>query len=107
MVDEIGIVRVTNRVEIFGPQARLRQAPRGGLVGLFPSRKRHRSFAVLASAEPLLLGSGHDIAVDDYGRRGIVKYGVDAEHPHVVALPPAIDRTTATYPTATSLNTYT
>ena len=62
---------------------------------------------MLASAEPLLLRSGHDFAVDDHGRRGIVKYGVDAEYPHIVAFPPAIDRTTATYPTATSLNTYT
>jgi hypothetical protein len=41
-----------------------------------------RILAVLAAAEALLFRGGHDFAIDDQGRGGIMEDGVDAEDAH-------------------------
>jgi hypothetical protein len=42
-------------------------------------------FAVLAPAEPLLLGADGDLALHDQRGGRVVKSGVDAEHRQVIA----------------------
>ena len=82
-----GVEGVGDRVEVLGRQARPRPAPGGGELGQLPGAPRQRPLAVLAPAEPLLLGGGHDLAVDDQRRRRVVVDGVDAQDLHACTPP--------------------
>jgi hypothetical protein len=80
---------VGHGVQIGGREPGLGEHPGGGQLRQLPGAPRQRPLAVLASAEPLLLGGAHDPAVDDEGSGGVVVEGVDAEDLHAgVLLPP-------------------
>ena len=78
--DERGVVGVGDGGDLVGRDPGLAQAPAGGLLGQLPGAVRHRPLAMLAPAEALLLGGGHDLAVDHQGRRGVVKHSIEAEN---------------------------
>src|SRR5690606_35435414 len=68
-------------VEVPGFEPALRQAPGGGLLRHLPGGEGHGDLAVLAPAEALLFGGGHDVPVDDQSGRRVVEHAVDPEHP--------------------------
>src|SRR5215212_367399 len=74
---EVRVVGVGDGVEVGGYETGVFQAPRRGLLRYLPGRKWHGLLAVLAPAEPLLLGGGDRHAVDDEGGSEIVEDGVD------------------------------
>ncbi len=76
------VERVRDRVEIVGAEPGSVEAPAHRLLGKPPGRERHRTLAVLAPAETLLLRCGDDRTVDDQCRRRIMEDRVHAEHTH-------------------------
>ncbi len=79
---EVGVVGVGDGVDVGDVQAGGAQAPARGQLGQLPGGERHRTLAVLAPGEPLLLRGGNRLAVDDQRGSGIVEQGVDAEDLH-------------------------
>src|SRR5437763_16522736 len=82
MVNQSRVVGVADRIELIRRNPGLLKAPGRRLLRQFPCRERHGPLAVLAAAEPLFLRRGHDLAVHNQRRRGIVEDGVDAEYAH-------------------------
>ena len=80
------VVGVGDRVQFLGGEAGLGQAPGRRPLGQLPGGERHRQLAVLAAGEPLLLGRGHDLAVDHQRGRRVVEHRVHTEHTHLVIL---------------------
>src|SRR5207245_2907446 len=82
---------VGDRVQLAGAYPGLGQAPLRRQFRQLPGRERHRSLAVLAPGEPLLLGGGGHLAIQDERDRRIVKDRVDTQYPHDLPIP-QIDR---------------
>jgi hypothetical protein len=80
---EIGVVGVRDRVELRRREPGPGQAPGRGAFRKLPGREGGRRLAVLATAEPLLLGGGHDLPVDNQRGRGIVEDRVHSEDAHI------------------------
>src|SRR4051794_22005540 len=76
------VVGVADRIEVVGRDPAALQAPRDRLLGQLPGRERHARLAVLAAAEALLLGGGHDAPVDHQRGRRVVEDGVDPQDAH-------------------------
>ncbi len=81
------IVRIAHGVNVLRPQPGVAQTPGGGLLRQLPGGEGYRALAVFAAAEPLLFRGGNDLTVNHKGRRGIVEYGDDSQHPHTLGLP--------------------
>jgi hypothetical protein len=76
------IVGICDRVEVSGLESRALEAPGRRLLRQLPGREGNGNLAVLAAAEALLLGRGHDPAADDDGGGRIVKNRVDSQDVH-------------------------
>src|SRR4029079_8858300 len=79
---QLGVIRVSNGVQILWSQPGVLEGPLRGQLRKLPRRERHRALAVLAPAEALLLGRRDDGTVDDKGSSRVMKQGVDAKNPH-------------------------
>ena len=82
-----GIERVRNRVDVFGAQPALGQAPPGGQLRQFPGGERDWPLAMLAPAEPFLLGGRHHLPIHNQSRGRIVEDRVEAEYAHLLTCP--------------------
>ena len=60
---------------------RLRRGSSGRRLGQLPRRERHGRPCRACDGEPLLLGGGDHLAVDDERGRRIVEHSVDPQHP--------------------------
>ena len=79
---QLRVEGVRNRVEVGRLDPGRLEAPARRLLRQLPGRERHGALAVLAPAEPLLLGGGDGPPVDDERRSRVVEQGVDPEDAH-------------------------